>query len=929
MPENQSFNFRSRLGKWLHQCFNGINLTLAILAVAQIGVVGILIYYDKIPIPRFVLNKLALSLAEENLYAQWDSIFCDMSGRILVTDLELRQIDNDERILQSEAALVDVNILLLLAGHMRVDSFRLSNAILYCPALYSPSGVNEPIVLNAYADCSRKYYLWQVNQLIFKVNNLKILAHGQYRFLKQIVKDKREPLLHRYSKNARALVNIHPHLDKLRQPMAKVLLKIGDNGLPVADLKFLWDGNADAGNFRYGASLARANDIDLTTFKSNKPVRVTSSFVRFKDKVHIKDFRAEIFNPVLDKESLTLRARMNCAMAETTLFDHYFPGLVGELDTVDYPQIKTAAYSSFKGSPLLLDGDLNLASQSGVLSIEIKTPVANIIAIHPKLQNTGLEQHLDFTGETAIRATIDLTKGYQMGPVTYVINSGPLLFHNIPLNNVYIKGSFNGSQIDIPQLLVNTPDYRVAGSCRVDIDAQTYRFLVRGKFRPSDINPLMNNWWDKVWDDFSFDGELPDCDADVGHSWKDHSFEIFLSAAADNIAYKGARFDHAQASLFSLPNHYIKLYDLEAERQEGPISGSIEWLISQDSIPGYWTKYHFNSAINLPEVALMLEQVSSITKDFVCSAPPRLQLTALTFTSYGKTGIMMRDIQITAQADAPLTYHDLPLDRLDFGAQLDNDRLDVDTLNFGVAGGRGQGHLTVETSYPESPLDFSITVDDANYAQILKVFDFNEGLNTTKHSAQTIDDDSEAGNPPGRFDIRLDAKGILGDFNSFDGKGYVEISDTELSKIQILGGLSRLLDGTWMKFSTLVLDSMHGDFLLHKDRIEFPNLRFSGPTSVIDAKGVATMPSNALDFAVKVFYGRSDRTMLLKKVISPIFKPIGEALELYLWGTLDKPKWRFMLDPRNIFGLPKNSDPSGQGATNLPTATEPGNNPPL
>ena len=74
---------------------------------------------------------------------------------------------------------------------------------------------------------------------------------------------------------------------------------------------------------------------------------------------------------------------------------------------------------------------------------------------------------------------------------------------------------------------------------------------------------------------------------------------------------------------------------------------------------------------------------------------------------------------------------------------------------------------------------------------------------------------------------------------------------------------------------------------------------FTGEQSVIQAEGDILFPVQDIDFRVRVFYLENPNNPITT-VFSPLFKPLGDALELRLWGTYNDPKWRLLINPRNV-----------------------------
>ena len=112
-----------------------------------------------------------------------------------------------------------------------------------------------------------------------------------------------------------------------------------------------------------------------------------------------------------------------------------------------------------------------------------------------------------------------------------------------------------------------------------------------------------------------------------------------------------------------------------------------------------------------------------------------------------------------------------------------------------------------------------------------------------------------------------------------------------------------LFYGSWIGFTTLRLERAEGYFLLDRNKISFPDLRFYGPNARIQASGDFLFPHHEIDFKVQVKY--LERAVNpISTALSPLFKPLIDSLEVDLWGPITKPQWRFSMDPSNIFETP-------------------------
>ena len=118
----------------------------------------------------------------------------------------------------------------------------------------------------------------------------------------------------------------------------------------------------------------------------------------------------------------------------------------------------------------------------------------------------------------------------------------------------------------------------------------------------------------------------------------------------------------------------------------------------------------------------------------------------------------------------------------------------------------------------------------------------------------SADESKNVQESPGILNLEIEASGNPEDYLSFEGSGLLSIVNSELAKVHLFGGFSRLFHGTWIDFSTLNLKSAEGRFTLHRNRLNFSPIMFTGEQSVIQAEGDILFPVQDIDFRVRVFY---------------------------------------------------------------------------
>src|SRR5258708_16715710 len=130
----------------------------------------------------------------------------------------------------------------------------------------------------------------------------------------------------------------------------------------------------------------------------------------------------------------------------------------------------------------------------------------------------------------------------------------------------------------------------------------------------------------------------------------------------------------------------------------------------------------------------------------------------------------------------------------------------------------------------------------------------------------------------GRLDLAVSALGQPGDIASFTGTGNAALTGANLGEIQLFGLLSQVLSTLSLNFSSLKLDEVRTSFKMEAGRLNFPDLRISGPSAVIDARGNYEFATNSLDFAAK-FKPFEEKHTLLTQALGITANPITTILQ--------------------------------------------------
>ena len=148
-----------------------------------------------------------------------------------------------------------------------------------------------------------------------------------------------------------------------------------------------------------------------------------------------------------------------------------------------------------------------------------------------------------------------------------------------------------------------------------------------------------------------------------------------------------------------------------------------------------------------------------------------------------------------------------------------------------------------------------------------------------------------------RLNLSASAEGDYADPYSFRGDGNATLQGAELGEVPMLGLLSELFTFTSLRFT-----EARANLRIDGPRLLFPQVELRGANSAIDASGEFALDRRELRFNAKVFPFQESGNVL-KTVVGAVLTPLSNALEVRLTGTLERPRWEFVMGPRNFLRI--------------------------
>ncbi|MGY8695720.1 MAG: hypothetical protein ACKVGW_16195, partial [Verrucomicrobiia bacterium] len=302
----------------------------------------------------------------------------------------------------------------------------------------------------------------------------------------------------------------------------------------------------------------------------------------------------------------------------------------------------------------------------------------------------------------------------------------------------------------------------------------------------------------------------------------------------------------------------------------------------QFKMTGLWIDAETNIDLSIgPDlIKEVREDVIEILEPYGYEIPPHVVAKA---SSVRNQNLFDYSIDLQIDTDHPFSYYNYPLDSVSAKVRLGNGWASLPTINASLAGGIARAHAEIV----DEKIELGITLDEAHFGNTLKASAIYFSENDKESSASSFSTE-ELSSYGGGLNLSFEGAGIVGDNLSYDGKGTYQISGADFYQLQLFGGLSRVLEGSGIPFTTLKFEDAKGDFTVEKRYIEFPEVTLKGPVAQIASRGNYDLEEGDLDFKARLYPLRSSRLLKIPGLVLDIFTGI---FEVSLTGTIADPDW--------------------------------------
>ena len=878
----------------------------------------------ELPVPGFVLRRAESRLAEAGLTLKFGRARFDPTGKLLLQDVQFRAGQFEDPLLTCRVLYLHRDFWSVLAGRPMPDEIRLEGATLQLPAMLSPSGTVEPLIRDLAVVLRHDDRGWLVEQFNGRIGRVIVTAQGEVTpppraagagpsagdLTAEVLRLGRQ-----------AALQLH-YLEAFEQPALAIRLESPPGVGNTAHVLFTAaSATGPMGQPLDVGPMAAAGTLRLDG-KEPRTLRlhVAARHARYQATYEVDQVRA-IFAVEIRPADFALHPREALiAAGSVTVPGVTVMGPALRADLQRWPDVTASAALQVSGEFIAAEVSARLKEQRARVHAEGRGSHELINQVLAQITPRAAPYFV-FGDPVTFSAEADLGPGWRFERLRSRVDAMRLDSHGVKITAARGRVDIDGMSFLAHDARVEMGENVARGSYWMDFTTTDYRMLLDGHLRPAEINGwFRGDWWVTFWNaHFAFPTEPPTAEIDLQGRWRDPSRTVYFgSSQVRGATVWGGEFEHTRALVFVRPN-FTHGWDLEGLRANGAqrLTGTFKRLAEPGARDLGRFDFDFDSNVEPAVVGKMLEgKADDILASLRFTAAPQVHAagTMGEATHYTFTGSVAR----------PFHYYGFPVDSAKVHGIVTGNEVKLDSIEFAAAGGRGSGKASVDGAADKRLLGFDFYLNDADLARAIRAVEEYQANDTGQPVAPAADSKFMKRAEGGRLNVGLSATGRPGDLNTFLGNGNAALTGTELAEIHLFGLLSQALSGLSLNFSSLKLDEARTSFRLDGGRLYFPDLRISGRSAVIDARGNFTFATKALDFTAR-FKPYEENRNLLTGVIGIVINPITSILELKLTGPISKPDWSIVVGGSSSH--PETPVPAPKPPAE-PPATEPEKNAP-
>jgi hypothetical protein len=872
-------------------------LLLSLLLALQAYVASV----RQLEVPRFLVHAIERRLAESGVSFTFGRALLDPAGRVLIERARFRLASFNEPVVTARSIYVSVNPFSLLEGRFEPKEVRATGADLYIPAMFSRSGSAEKVVgdLDAGFSITARQNEFSVDYLNCYLGGIVLSARGTINAGAVTLPPGRLslPLAEFLSRNfvalSREFSRVEEQLATLDRARVSAVLSPSTTRGALVDAQLVAAGITLTSPVAVEAQgLTAAATFPLL---GAEPVmaraEATAASLRVGSAGSATGVRA-VVRGVLKLDTLSFDPKqLEVACASVTAQGATALAPVAEIAPEGAGRFQGQVSAWLAGTPLTVQAKVDAAAQTADIGFDAAVGPGLLDPLSARTK-VSLRRFVDFSDPIAVTGHLRLGPGWTFAGAEAHVDGRAVTAYGVKIDEARGLVTYDGHTLIARDAFVAAGENRVRGSYAQEFSSAAYRYLLNGRLRPLDISPWFGSsgWWPNLFRGFAFPAEAPTASVDVqGHYLHGRDFSVFAYVDNRNPELLGIRFDRARTLLYADPAGFE---GFEVALDRGPGSASGQFKLATETERGNWTglDIELTSTID-PSIAgkLLAPEAAEALAAFSFDQAPTVHVRGH-LDGPGQDSARHRWVHTEVRSEAGLKAHGVSFSKASFTFDLRDDAIDVTGIEAGFAGGTASGTAAFTGTGPDRKVRFKASLTGASLG---KAAEAAEGYVTRSPGLSPALETFAREKAEVFLDLNADAEGKPGDLNSFVGTGNVQIQGAELGGLGLLGGLSKLLKITELRFT-----QARAQYKVQNSDLDFSEVSVIGANSAIEAKGSYSIERRLLDFSARIYPFRESRSAL--QVFNTLSAPLSAAFRVKLTGSIDKPSWSFAYSPLTL-----------------------------
>lgn len=472
----------------------------------------------------------------------------------------------------------------------------------------------------------------------------------------------------------------------------------------------------------------------------------------------------------------------------------------------------------------------------------------------------------------------------------------------------YIEGfvHLTPEKAEAHRIFARRDDFAADGSARVVLADESWLLELEGTHRPEHINSWFTSWWRNFWADFTFPGEPAQATVRIEGLLSDPDrTKVGGRVTAHHFTYRDQSID-SLTTAFRIGEGVLDFVFPRVVKGDEFASGNLTVQFNPPRNRVAAVEYQFHGQARPVHI---LPFINPTWQEYGAFAhfPEAPTLRTSGRWTFEEGGIQPQSLALDLEGQSPWTLGSLQFNQARVTARWQDEALLISLQDddFTQPEGRINSILLLsDWAFGQAPwMELSLSLDTILAEKFLAETNASIRQLVDLINRQNEFDENAAPWTPlqGQLTGELNLSGFPTARETYLGDGEFLLTEGKIASVRLLGILSRLLDLTPIRLTTVDLDEAESQFTISSGILQLNPLKLRGPISGIEAEGYYDLQEQLMDIQARVILLSETGIPLITPLFRGITRPFGYILEVRLTGSADQPNWRLMIDPRNIF----------------------------